>query len=64
LRSGARQAWRWLRMRVEGVRAEDADVHHAELEFASGLVAGYLHHQRRYRQSAELRDWVHKPMYL
>jgi glycosyltransferase involved in cell wall biosynthesis len=61
---GARHALRWARLGATAAWASDADVHRAQFELAAGLVAGYAHHQRLYRQSAELRDWVHKPTYL
>ena len=59
-----RQAVRAARRGMQALLAADPEVHRAQFELAAGHAAGYAHHQRLYRQSAELRAWVHKPTYL
>jgi hypothetical protein len=59
-----RFAWQGVRARLTAYLAADPEAQQAQLEFVTGLRAGYAHHQHMYRTRTELREWVHKPTYL
>jgi hypothetical protein len=55
----------WARRRLlEPLALAGTGAGHALRELAAGHREGYAFHQRAYREDAELRAWVHRPVYF
>jgi glycosyltransferase involved in cell wall biosynthesis len=59
-----RQLASWGKRKLMEFIPAQAEVQHALDEMERGHQEGYAFHQQMYRENAEVRAWVHKPIYF